>query len=57
MTMKKITLMIPDYLFVFYKKVGETAGGFPPEKVMADALFKLAGELSFQALQKEQENG
>jgi hypothetical protein len=38
--------MIDDYLYKFYQKVGEHAGGLEPEKVMADALFKLAGELS-----------
>ena len=29
------------------------AGGLPAERVMADALLKLAGELSLQALEKK----
>mgnify|MGYP000993260354 CR=1 FL=1 len=48
--MKKVTITIDDYLYEFYKKVGESAGGIRPEKVMADALLKLAGELSLNAL-------
>ncbi len=48
--MKTITITIEDYLYEFYTKVGEAAGGLPPEKVMADVLFKLAGELSLNAL-------
>ena len=35
-----------EYLYDFYKKVGQQAGGVSAEIVMADALFKLAGELS-----------
>ncbi len=48
--MKTITIKIDDYLYEFYKKVGESAGGIKPEKVVADALFKLAGELSLNAI-------
>ena len=48
--MKKLTIEVPDYIFTFYKKVGEQAGGITVEKVMSDALFKLAGELSLNAL-------
>ena len=55
--MKKVTIIIPEYLFDFYKKVGKTAGGISPEQVMSDALFKLAGELSLNALQKERDRG
>ena len=51
--MKKVTLMIPEYLFDFYAKVGKTAGGLSPEKVMSDTLFKLAGEISLNAIYKE----
>ena len=50
--MKKVTLKIPEYLYVFYKQVGDNAGGLSPEKVMADSLFKLAGELSHHAIEK-----
>ena len=48
--MKKLTIEVPDYIFTFYKKVGEQAGGIAVEKAMSDALFKLAGELSLNAL-------
>lgn len=48
--MKRVILTIEDYLYEFYKKVGENADGVRPEKVMADALFRLAGELSLNAL-------
>lgn len=48
--MKKIRIMIDDYLYAFYTKVGEHAGGIKAEQVMADALFKFAGELSLNAI-------
>ena len=51
--MKKVTIAIPDYLFTFYEKVGKQAGGISVEKVIADALFKLAGELSLNAIDKQ----
>ena len=51
---KKVTITLDDYLYEFYRKVGENAGGQPPEKVMADALFKLAGELALNAIHKKQ---
>ena len=47
--MKKVELQNEDYLYTFYKKVGETAGGLSPETVMTDALFRLAGGLSLKA--------
>ena len=50
--MKNISIMIEDYLYQFYCKIGEQAG-LPPEKVMEDALWKLAGELSLQAIEKK----
>lgn len=52
--MKQITLTMEESLYNFYKKVGQQAGGLPPEKVMSDALFKLAGELALNALHKNQ---
>ena len=52
--MKKVTLIIPEDLFNFYKKVGQTAGGLSPEKAMSDALYKLAGELSLNAIHKQE---
>ncbi len=47
-------MMMDDYLYKFYQKIGENSGGIEPEEVMADALFKLAGELSLNSLN---ENG
>ena len=52
--LKKVTLKIPDYVFAFYAEVGNKAGSLPAEKVMADALFELAGELSLNAIDKQQ---
>ena len=40
--MKMVTIRMEDFLYDFYEKVGR--------QVMADALFKLAGELSLHAL-------
>lgn len=55
--MKKITIAVPDFLAGFYEQVGKQAGGIPVEKVMADALFKLAGELSLNAIDKQKTDG
>ena len=43
--MKTVTISMDDYLYEFYCTVGTQAGGIKPEKVISDALFKLAGEL------------
>ena len=48
--MKMVTIRMEDFLYDFYEKVRRQAN-LPPEQVMADALFKLAGELSLEALQ------
>ena len=40
-------------LYEFYRKVGQQAGGIPVEQVMGDVLFKLAGELSLNAIDKQ----
>lgn len=50
---KKISITIDDYLYAFYMKVGENAGGIKPEQVMANALFKLAGGLSLNAINEK----
>ncbi len=50
--MKK-TVQVEDYLYDFYRKVGQQAGGIAVEKVMADELFKLASELSLHARGKQ----
>ena len=51
--MRTVTVLLDDSLYEFYKKVGEIAGGIKAEKVMADALFKLAGELALNALSEK----
>lgn len=35
-----------------YRKIGESMG-LPTERVLSDALFKLAGELSMQAIGRD----
>ena len=50
--MKNITITMEDYLYDFYCKIAKQAG-VTPEKVMEDALWKLAGELSLQAIEKK----
>jgi hypothetical protein len=52
--MKEVTITVEDSLYTLFQKVGEAAGGIPPEQVMADALFQLAGALSLQAIQESQ---
>ena len=53
--MKQVTIKMEEYLYDFYKKVGQQAGGVSAEIVMADALFKLAGELSCNAIYKNKQ--
>ena len=45
----EITLTLAPEVFLFYSKVAASCQ-IPLEKVLADALFKLAGELSLEAL-------
>ena len=47
--MRTVKLQIPEYLYAFYAKVGLSAGR-TPRQVMADILFRAAGELSAEAL-------
>ena len=49
--MVHISLPLEPELVCFYSKVAESAGK-TLEQVLSDALFKLAGELSLQALKK-----
>lgn len=51
--MKRVEILVEESLYEFYRKVGAQAGGLPAERAMADALLKLAGELSLQALEKK----
>jgi len=53
--MKTVILRVEDYLYEFYRKIGENAGGMETERVMEDALFRLAGGLSVQAAKEKKE--
>jgi len=48
--MTQVTLLLEPTVVLFYTKIAEQAG-VSVEQVMCDALFKLAGELSLEALQ------
>ena len=47
--MTRITLTVEPAVLLFYARIAQ-ASGKPVEQVMADALFKLAGELSLEAM-------
>lgn len=55
--MKRVTIDIEDYLYEFYRKVGENAGKRSAETVMSDVLFKVAGELSADILKRKGKTG
>ena len=48
--MTPVTLLLDPAVVRFYSQVAEVCGR-SLEQVLSDALFKLAGELSLQALQ------
>lgn len=47
--MTQVTLMLEPAVVLFYTRIALTSGR-TLEQVLADALFKLAGELSLEAL-------
>ena len=47
--MTYVTLTLEPSVALFYTRIA-VAAGKSPEQVMADALFKLAGELSLEAI-------
>lgn len=49
--MTEVTLLMDPAVVLFYTKIAELAG-ISVEKVLSDTLYKLAGELSLEALQK-----
>ena len=51
--MTKVTLILEPTVALFYKKLAAEVG-LSVEAVLEDALFKLAGELSLEALKKKQ---
>lgn len=52
--MVEILLQLEPALVLFYTRIAR-ASGVPLEQVLEDALFKLAGELSLEALKKNYE--
>ena len=50
--MREITLQLDPTVILFYSRIA-AASGRSLEQVLSDALFKLAGELSLQAILKE----
>lgn len=53
--MTQITLFLEPSVALFYSRVAHSAG-MSLEQVLCDALFKLAGELSLEALQADAAN-
>lgn len=50
--MTEITLLLEPAVALFYTRLADRLG-LCLEQVLSDALFKLAGELSLEALQRE----
>lgn len=50
--MTQVTLLLEPSVALFYSHIAKTAG-IPLEQVLSDALFKLAGELSLEALRQQ----
>lgn len=51
--MIQVTIPLEPAVALFYTRIASAAGK-PLEQVLSDALFKLAGELSLEALRKEE---
>ena len=51
--MTYVTLTLEPSVALFYTRIAAVVGK-SPEKVMADALFKLAGELSLEAIRSNE---
>ena len=50
--MTQVTLLLDPSVALFYKRIAESAG-LSLEQVLCDALFKLAGELSLEAIRNQ----
>ncbi len=50
--MTQVTLLLEPSVALFYTHIAQSAG-VSLEQLLSDALFKLAGELSLQALHSE----
>ena len=53
--MREITLQLDPTVILFYSRIAASSGR-TLEHVLSDALFRLAGELSLQALHKSLKN-
>ena len=51
--MKTVTLTLDPVVALFYTRIAESSGK-SLEQVISDALFRLAGELSLNSLQKQE---
>ena len=51
--MNQVTLTLEPSVALFYTRIA-ICSGKPLEQVLSDALFKLAGELSLEALQNKE---
>ena len=51
---KEIKLQVEDYVYEFYRNIGKCAGGKSVEQVMTDALLRLAGEMSMNAINEKE---
>ena len=51
--MTEIKLYLEPAVVLFYSRIADAAGR-PLEQVLSDALFKLAGELSLEALRHKE---
>ncbi len=51
--MMQVTLLLEPAAALFYQRIAQAAG-MPLEQVLSDALFKLAGEISLEALRKKE---
>ncbi len=49
--MTQVTILLEPAVALFYTQIAQAAG-IPLEKVLSDALFKLAGELSLEAIRE-----
>lgn len=47
--MTQVTILLEQSVALFYNKIALLTG-YPLEKVLSDTLYKLAGELSLEAL-------
>ena len=47
--MEEVTILLEPAVVLFYSRIAQQAG-ISLEQVLSDALFKLAGELSLEAL-------